>query len=180
MRLEVRGISNMKQTFVEVWGKYVDGFDPSKHCQVCLKGRRETELDKPLACLKGLKDPSLDPNVDELSIELSNDYDYFYLCALGHAPRRDTNVHLAVEPRPGSVASVGSLYGVTFTIYDAFAPRIDRLPDRWMGLPPKHATCRNFQFGVQMFGYHPKGGPTHPGDYSLLPGTPSRDLEQQT
>jgi hypothetical protein len=39
-----------------------------------------------------------------------------------------------------------------FIIYNAFAPIIDRLPDRWMGLSPKHATCRNFQFGVQMFG----------------------------
>lgn len=180
MRLEVRGISNMKQTFVEVWGKYVDGFDSKKHCQACLKGRRETKLDNPLACLKGIQERGLGESLDVLSVDLSNDYDYFYFCALGRAPRRATNVHLAVEPRPGSVASVGSLYGVTFTIYDAFAPRIDRLPDRWMGLRPKYATCRNFQFGVQMFGYHPVDELTHPGDFSKLTRAPSDGVEQQT
>jgi hypothetical protein len=55
---------------------------------------------------KRIEGPSFDANVEELSIELSNDYDYFYFCALGRAPRRVTNVHLALEPRPGSVASV--------------------------------------------------------------------------
>ena len=47
------------------------------------------------------------------------------------------------------------MYGVTFTIRDAFALRIDRLPNDWMGLSPEFTTCRNFQFGVQQFGYNP-------------------------
>lgn len=181
MRLEVRGISTMTQKFIEVWGMYVNDFDPSKHCQDCLKGERATILDEKLACLKKAKDQSPNTNVSEpVVVELSDTWPYFYLFAWGYKPKRATNVHLAVRYQPGSVASVGSAYGVTFTIHDAFAPRIDRLPEGWMGLPKGHATCRNFQFGVQMFGYHPKVEQTRPGDFSLPPQKAPRDTEQST
>jgi hypothetical protein len=134
---------------------YVDRFDPSHHCMDCLKGSRERRLHREIGDIE--------------SLELSNDWPYFYLCGLGRAPRRDSNVHLAVSPRQGAVASVGSLYGVTFTIHDALALRVDRLPKRWMGLDKEFTDCRNFQFGVQQFGYKLADVPVDTDSQSLLP-----------
>jgi hypothetical protein len=65
--------------------------------------------------------------------------------------RRHTNVHLAVRPRKGSVAAIGSVYGVTFVIPDAQAIPIVKLPLGFWGLPDKHSQCKNFQFAYQMF-----------------------------
>lgn len=48
-----------------------------------------------------------------------------------------------------------------------------------MGLGDEYTTRRNFQFGLQMFGYHPKDGPAHPGNHSLLPKNGTKDDEQQ-
>jgi hypothetical protein len=85
-------------------------------------------------------------------IMLDQPMHYFYLFGMGRAPRRESNVHLALRPLAGSVASVGSVYGAIFTIYDAQAIRVDRLPDGWNGLDTLYTQCRNFQFGVQMYG----------------------------
>lgn len=154
MRLEVRGMEKASQKFVQLWGMYVSGFKQDKHCMYCLEGKKE---------------PGLHKDIGDIDLELSNDWEYFYLFAMGRMPRRDTNVHLPVRSRPGSVASVGSVYGVTFTIYDAIAIRVDRLPRGWMGLDKLFTDCRNFQFGVQQFGYRPLDGSVHPFDPSLLP-----------
>jgi hypothetical protein len=53
--------------------------------------------------------------------------------------------------RCGSVAAIGSVYGVTFTIKDARAIPIEPLPDGFQNLPQRHSRCKNFQFGYQMF-----------------------------
>ena len=159
MLLEVRGMAKATQKFVQLWGVHVSGFEPEKHCMACLKGRTEPAMHREM--------------VDD-DYPLMVDARYFYLFAMGRVPKRDTNVHLAVCPMQGSVASIGSVYGVTFTIRDAFALRVDRLPDGWMNLPRDHTSCRNFQFGVQYFGYRPAGGPAHPGDHSLLPAPPAK------
>jgi hypothetical protein len=165
MRLEVKGMASASQTFVQLWGKYVKAFNPAKHCIYCLKGDPEAQIHREM--------------VDGDEYQLRNDFRYFYLFAMGRGDRSRSNVHFAVEPRPGSVASIGSLYGVTFTIHDAFALRVDRLPKGWMGLDDEFTTCRNFQFGVQMFGYHPKDSPAQLGDHSLLPVDPKERQEQQ-
>lgn len=158
MVLEVQGLDQAKRKFVQLWGWHVSGFNQCKHCQDCLKGRREDQINLRM--------------VDD-DYRLTTDAPYFYLFAGGHAPRRESNVHLAVKPHPGAVASVGSLYNVTFTIRDAITLRVDRLPKDWMGLDDSFTTCRNFQFGVQTFGY--KAGDHHraPGDHSLLPEIPT-------
>ncbi len=147
MILEVHGLDKNPGQFVQMWGKYVTDFDPSKHCLECLKGPREDLIHKGM--------------VDRDDYQLRNDFRYFYLFAWGRGNRAETNVHLAVRPHPGAVASIGSMYGVTFTIRDAIALRIDRLPKGWMELGDEFTTCRNFQFGVQMFGYNsPAGTPS--------------------
>jgi hypothetical protein len=154
VQLEIRGMNKVAGRFVQLWGIYVSGFKPDRHCMYCLKGRKETRLHK--AIVDG-------------TMELATDSPYFYLFAMGRVPRHETNVHLTVRPQPGAVASIGSVYGATFTIRDAYALRIDRLPDGWLGLGTEFTRCRNFQFGVQQFGYHPTNGPADWGSHSLLP-----------
>lgn len=157
MKLEVHGMESATEHFVTVWGMHVSGFKSDKHC---------------LACLEGRKDLHLKRDMTDGVYELANHAPYFYLFAWGRGNRRETNVHLAVRPQQGAVASVGSAYGVTFTICDAFALRVDRLPKGWMGLKDEQTQCRNFQFGVQQFGYRPVNGAEHPGSHSLLPAVP--------
>ena len=41
MQLEVCGMSTASETFVQLWGMYVYGFRPDKHCLACLKGKKE-------------------------------------------------------------------------------------------------------------------------------------------
>jgi hypothetical protein len=154
VRLEIRGMSRVGGRFVQLWGIYVSGFKPDRHCMYCLKGRKESRLHKTMG---------------DDDLELATDAPYFYLFAMGRVPKHETNVHLAVRPQPGAIASVGSMYGATFTIHDAYALRVDRLPDGWLGLGTDFTRCRNFQFGVQQFGYHPQEGPFNSGSHSLLP-----------
>ena len=103
----------------------------------------------------------------------------FYLCGVGTGnPQktnpslslRQTNVHLAVQPRKGSRASIGSVYGVTFIIEDAqqipiVPPHLElrgkildltrsKFPDlaaKADELADAHYRCKMFQFGYQMF-----------------------------
>jgi hypothetical protein len=155
MRLEVRGMATANQTFVQLWGMYVRTFDPTKHCIYCLKGRKEAAVHRRMI---------------DGDYELATDFPYFYLFAMGRGARSISNVHLPVRPHPGAVASIGSVYGVTFTICDAYALRVDRLPDGWEGLGKDYTSCRNFQFGVQEFGYRPPVDSVHSGDATAPPG----------
>lgn len=92
--------------------------------------------------------------------DLEDKYDLFYLCGVGqpdlkraepHLLRRATNVHLAVRPLKGSVAAIGSVYGVPFTLKNAQVIPIQPLPDGFKCLPLDHSRCKNSQFGYQMF-----------------------------
>jgi hypothetical protein len=146
MLLEARGMEQGSQKFVQLWGIHVTGFQQERHCQYCLKGRKEPQIHRDMAA-----------------------DDYIYLLAMGREPRRHSNLHLVVKPNPGPVVSIGSLYGPTFTIRDARALRIDRLPKGLMGLNDLFTSCRNFQFGVQEFGYRLQEGMPSTGEHSLIP-----------
>ena len=138
MRLRVTGMNTANERFKHLWGRYLLGFKPWNHCIQSF----ETKVAR-----------GISPGMSDCEIELRNDFELFYLCGVGLKPsmRRETNVHLAVRPCPGSVASVGSLYGVCFTIQNAQAISILPLAEGWRGLPPAHVRCKNFQFGYQMF-----------------------------
>jgi hypothetical protein len=145
MKLVVSGLDAAKDPlrFKHLWGRYVLGIKPWKHCLEGLK----TELAKEVL-----------PDMTDGEYELEDRL--FYLCGVGYAEsatrrpelrRKVTNVHFAVRPRQGSVASIGSVYGVTFTIRDAQAIPIQTLPEGFGGLPEEHYRCKNFQFGYQTF-----------------------------
>ena len=142
MLLTVSGLAAAPQ-FQHLWGRYVYGFRPWRHCIRCLKSNRA---------------PGVVPTMRDGSVELADRL--FYLCGVGkkmsellypECARRLTNVHLAVRPRKGSTATVHSSSGVIFVIDDAEAIPIETLPDPFQGLPENHSRCKNFQFGYQMF-----------------------------
>jgi hypothetical protein len=140
MRLIVSGLENAPVKFKHLWGRYPYGFKPWNHCIQCFVSRAATEIH---------------PEMKDGAIDLKDHL--FYLCGVGQErshpdfAQKVTNVHLAVRPRKGSVASMGSVYGVTFTIEEAQAIPIQPLPDGFRGLKPVHTRCKNFQFGHQMF-----------------------------
>jgi hypothetical protein len=145
MQLTVTGLDDAPIRFKHLWARYVLGFKPWEHCLKCFVG----------------KDPTtVRPTMEDGVYELSDDHELFYLCGVGQDEskslrpdlfKKTTNVHLAVRPRVGSVASVGSVYGVTFTIQDAQAIPIESIPDGFANLSHAHSRCKNFQFGYQMF-----------------------------
>ena len=149
MKLVVSGLrrpgdTTTGQSFEHLWGKHVRGFKPWKHCAACLQGSMAA---------------AVTPGMSDGEYELQDSL--FYLCGVGqpdrkrespHTWRRYTNVHLAVVPRQGSVASAGSVYGALFTIHDAQAILIKHLSPGFAGISDeRHTGCKNFQFGWQLF-----------------------------
>jgi hypothetical protein len=123
--------------FEALFGRYIYGFKPGRHCDPCFVARRE------MAVVPHMKNGS-----HQLRDEL------FYLCGVGrdhkskpHLTRRSTNIHLAVRPRKGSVAAIGSVYGATFVIEDAEAIAIPPVPDEVQGLK----RCKMFQLAYSLF-----------------------------
>jgi hypothetical protein len=146
MQLIVSGLDGAQPTFRHLWGRYIVGFRPWKHCIACFESKVES---------------AIKPGMADGTYPLRDDLDLFYLCAVGQPEtkkagedfkRKFTNVHLAVRPRRGSVAAIGSVYGATFVIKDAEAIPIQQLrPEEFPHLPEKHLRCKNFQFGYQTF-----------------------------
>ena len=142
MRLQVEGLDQTGTKFRHLWGSYVIGFRPTTHCRNCFERHDETQVK---------------PGTADGVYELEDTNELFSLCGVGFSDRGNTNVHLAVRPKPGSVAAVGSVYGVRFTIQNAQAiqikhPLLLKSPPRGLAeLEKDHIGCKNFQFGCQMF-----------------------------
>lgn len=142
MRLEVEGLDKAQPRFRHLWGKYLIGFKPETHCQRSFVTRDAADVR---------------PTMLDGDYVLDDSHGLFYLCGVGYKERHHTNVHLAVRPKKGSVAAIGSAYGVRFTIRDAQAipikhPMLLEVPPQGLeGLSKSHLSCKNFQFGCQMF-----------------------------
>ena len=145
MELTVSGLSQAPIRFKHLWGRYVTGFRPWKHC---------------IGCFESKVAAGITPTMNDGPYPLDDRYELFYLCGVGqpdkkrapsHLLRRSTNVHLAARPCKGSVATIGSVYGVSFVIQDAQAIPITSLPENFAGLPKAHYRCKNFQFGYEVF-----------------------------
>jgi hypothetical protein len=142
MRLQVDGLNPVEPRFKHLWGKYIVGFRPATHCQRSLVIKDEVQVR---------------PKMIDGVYDLDDSYQFFYLCGVGFKEKHNTNVHLAVKPKTGSVAAIGSAYGVRFTIWDAQAipiqhPVLLKAPPRGLNdLKEPHLRCKNFQFGCQVF-----------------------------
>jgi len=122
--------------FSYLWAKHVTGFNCANHCANCLRGAWERTICRTI--------------VDgQYPIRMRGEF--FYIC--GVAREWKNNLHLVVKYDPGSVARVDAFNGVRFTIHDAKRIMIDPLPLGWKGLDRSFTACRNFQFGVQEYGY---------------------------
>lgn len=145
MRLQVEGLGWTKPLFRYLWGKYIIGFRPALHCQQSFVIRDDAHVRR------------VTPKMIDGVYHLDDTYQFFYLCGVGFEEKHNTNVHLAVRPKMGSVAAIGSAYGVRFTIWDAQAipiqhPMLLKSPPRGLdGLEVDHLRCKNFQFGCQVF-----------------------------
>jgi hypothetical protein len=145
MELTVAGLDESAPAFKHLWGRYILGVKPWTHCLHCLVTKDEKQVR---------------PGMRSDTYQLRDDLDLFYLCGVGKTNPKDpndpwalrrTNVHMAVMPRKGSVAAIGSVYGATFTIKDAEAIPIQPLPEGFLGLHKDHYRCKNFQFAYQVF-----------------------------
>jgi hypothetical protein len=164
MQLIVSGLPAVTEAnrFRALFGRYVYGFNQWDHCDRCFEARQERKIN-----------PTMDNGTVALKDEL------FYLCGVGRDlslkvhpqfARKSTNVHLAVRPRKGSIAAIGSVYGASFVIEDAEAITIRPLPDGFQGLPKKYSRCKMFQFAYQMFDVN---------EVSLSKGTPVYQLRTE-
>jgi hypothetical protein len=126
--------------FRSFWAWYVTGFDPSKHCQACLLGRRSARVNK----------SDVRAGVEIVLDEFVH-FDYLYVCGVSSTCRWEHNFHLVVRPRTGAYASAHCYTGQQMGICDAERIQIPELPDGFNGKSRKFTTCRNYQFGVARY-----------------------------
>jgi hypothetical protein len=130
--------------FLFLWAFYVNGYDPSRHCQPCFKGSRVKEFCTPTA-----------RSGETLSLDKIDRYPYVYVCGVASGPiteRRHRNLHFPLEYAEGRVAEVTTHNGYLFRAHNAVALTIPPLPAGWGGKPEAHTRCKNFQFAVAYFG----------------------------
>jgi hypothetical protein len=133
--------------FAHFWGWYVTGFNPARHCQASLLGRRSVRIGKAMTV-------GVDVALDEVER-----FDYFYLCGVSRPHNWDWNFHLAVKPNCGAEAEDVTHAGQRIVISNAERIHIAPLPAGFNGRDPRFTTCRNYQFAVAMYQFGPCGEP---------------------
>ena len=135
------------QGFRYFWAFYVNGYDPTQHCQPCLRGGRAPDF-----CTRTAESGR------RVVLDRAHRFPYVYVCGVGTGPRADLrhkNFHFPLEPAPGEVAEATTYNGYRFRAENAVALLIPPLPAGWEGKPDEHVRCKNFQFAVAYFGYPP-------------------------
>lgn len=159
MQLQVSEITQSTTRYRFLWGFYVRGFKPWHHCQLCFRGSRA---------------PGIFPDMqDGAVVELHEQTDFFYLHGNAAGPehlRGELNLHLAVRPKQGAIATVRPTNGALFTIHDAEALEIQPPLLALSHLGDKWTNCKNLRFAAQMYDA-PLLGPT-------APHTPIRQLRE--
>jgi len=139
MRLHVTGYTESTPLYRNLWGFYVNGFRPRKHCQGCFAGSRA----------KGIQ-----PGMGNARVDLPKQSDFFYLCGYANeerAVRGKYNLHLAVRSKAGSVASLTSAYGPVFTIEDAEQIEIPEPTGPHCKWTEFDYRCKNMLFAKKMY-----------------------------
>jgi hypothetical protein len=139
MQLTVSGTHQATGKYLHLWGFYVRGFKPWHHCFACFYGTQEKEIHK---------------EMNDGAVDLPEATSFFYLCGVASGPikkRGERNLHLAIAPKRGSVATVQSVYGPIFTIYDGEEIEIQDPIQNLPHLDKSYTTCKNFRFAAQMY-----------------------------
>jgi hypothetical protein len=139
MKLHVSGITPSTTHYRFLWGFYVRGFKPWRHCQPCFRGTRAE---------------GIHPGMQDGIVELPKATDFFYLHGFAPGPKKFRgafNLHLAVRPKDGSIATVHSRYGPAFTIYGAEEVVIQDPLVTQPQLGEDWTRCKNFRFAAQIY-----------------------------
>lgn len=130
--------------FRHFWAKRVTGFDNSVHCAECLRGQRLPEVNTEFA-RGGLITLSMRP--DSL----------VYICGVATPWNWSNNFHLALRVRTGSSCTSTFYTGARVEVTNGLAiPILDEAAKQlFPNLSADFLTCRNFQFGAQMFPARP-------------------------
>jgi hypothetical protein len=131
------------------WAWYVTGFDPSRHCQGCLLGRRSVRVRK----------TTVEVGASILLDECA-DFDYLYVCGVSSTGRREDNFHLAVHQYEGGHTNADCYTGQQVVIRDSRRVEIPVLPDGFNGKSRAFTTCRNYHFGVAMYQCRDQAAPS--------------------
>ena len=142
--------------FLSLWAYHVTGFNDDKHCQPCFLGERELSVDRRMPA-----NPS-----KPISIKMRGNY--FYICGVTdfkvftHKEYMENNFHFPVKYSPGNSVAKTTYNGYTFIIDDAelvlFSAAFSKKHYYHKGY--KYWSCRNFQFGADMFVKNAKVQPT--------------------
>jgi hypothetical protein len=109
------------QGFRFLWAFYVNGYQPTLHCQPCFRGRRVDAFCTPTA-------ESFRPVV----LDRAHRYPYVYICGVGIGPRRELrskNLHFPLKLAEGHVAEATTYNGYRFRAENAIALPIPPLSD---------------------------------------------------
>ena len=129
-----------------LWGFYLTGYNPSKHCQPCFFGRRAGHFCTPRA------------TTGRHVFDRMERYPYLYICGVGKGPKhqlRQQNVHLPVRYLENGVVEKTTYNDYRFRLMNAELLDIPELPEGWNGKPKEQTGCKNFRFAVSVFGYPP-------------------------
>jgi hypothetical protein len=131
--------------FLQLWAYYVRGFNPSKHCQPCLLGRRSRHVQR-----------NATPLGKTIIFDETANFRQLYVCGLAAGPkveRKGRNLHLALKESPGSQLEVVTYNGFTLSIQDGERLHIPEPLPELAHLGEDHYRCCNFRFGVEYYGY---------------------------
>lgn len=131
--------------FIHLWAVYVSGFNHREHCQKAFRGK--------LSQLVRTNETRLD---QQFIFDEVDRYNSLYICGVAGGPvqsRKDNNLHLALEYRPGCTSIYHTYNGYLICVQNAVRLMIPELPDHWNGLPQTYTRCCNFRFCVYRFGY---------------------------
>jgi hypothetical protein len=142
--------------FSYAWFRTVTGFNPEKHCAACFVGERDPRITKRIATRTQIEiscpGHSEPPKMGGAGSQMTQQ-PYFYLCA--GARLYDQNLHVAWIYEPGESFTAKTFNGFTISVTNAARVTIQPLPADHpaRALGDRFTRCRNFQFGVQIYGY---------------------------
>ena len=131
--------------FLHLWAMYLRGFNHRFHCQRSLRGRISSKITTKYT-----------PSSTRIVLDEIRNYNSLYICGVACGPvaaRRYSNLHMALEWKPGNSFSHQTSTGHSLHVENAVRLPIPELPDGWKGLHSAYTRCRNFRFGVYRFGY---------------------------
>jgi hypothetical protein len=133
------------QGFKFFWAFYVNGFDQAVHCQPCFRGSVSRQLSTRTARSGQL-----------YVMNERKSFRYLYICGVGIGPKDllyQKNFHLALRFADGGSEVRQTYNDYTITVGNAVAIPIPKLEVGWKGLNEETTRCKNFQFGVEYFGW---------------------------